>query len=247
MPTSKNENWLLLRGLARGQGHWGSFLPLFQKKFPHAQIECLDLPGNGLRNKEKSPLNIRDYVQDLRARSAFVQEKKPFNVLALSMGAMITVEWMHRYPHEIEKAYLVCTSSARHSRFYQRLQPKNLLTGLPILAAKTAAEWETGILSMITNDPVQRQKELPALIEFSEKHPVHVQNVIRQLLAASRYRFPRKAPGDITLIGSYGDRFVAPECTLQLAKAWGLETRMNAEAGHDVPIDNPRWLIEQLL
>lgn len=247
MPISKTENWLLLRGVARGQGHWGSFLPLFQEKFPQAHMECLDLPGNGLRHEEKSPLKIRAYVEDLRARSSFVQEKKKFKVLALSMGAMITVEWMHRHPHEIEKAFLVCTSSARHSRFYQRLQPQNLLAGLPALTAKTAPQWEEVILSMITNDPVRRQQELPALIEFSEKHPVHPANVLRQLVAASRYRFPRKAPGDITLIGSYGDRFVSPDCTLQLAKAWGLETRMNAEAGHDVPIDDPRWLIEQLL
>lgn len=247
MSTSKTENWLFLRGLARGQGHWGSFLTKFQEKFPERDVECVDLPGNGVRHQEVSPLRVREYVEDLRRQCRFTKEQKPFKVLALSMGAMVTVEWMHRYPHEIEKAYLVCTSSARHSKFYQRLKVRNLVKGFPLLKAKTPEEWETGILNMIVNDPQRRQEELGSLVEFSQAHPVRVENVFRQLLAASRYRFPKSSPGDIVLIGSYGDRFVAPECTLQLAKAWSLETRMNSWAGHDIPIDDPRWLIEQLL
>lgn len=247
MVNSKKENWLFIRGLARGQGHWGSFIPLFQKNHPEAEIECLDLPGNGLRHNELSPLKVADYMNDLRSHSKFVKEKKPFKVVALSLGAMITVEWMHQHPHEIEKAFLVCTSSARHSRFYQRLQLKNLRKGFSVLTSNTPEQWEAAILSMIVNNRQRGQEELPALIEFSRHHPVRLENILRQIAAASRYRFPRRPPGDVVLIGSWGDRLVSPQCTVQLAKAWNLLPQMHPSAGHDVPIDDPRWLIEHLL
>jgi alpha-beta hydrolase superfamily lysophospholipase len=246
MSAAKNENWLLLRGLVRGQGHWGSFLKDFQERFPHADIECLDLSGNGLENQKTSPLMIHEYMRDIRSRCRFVKEKKPFNVLALSLGAMIAVDWMHAFPHEIQKSFLVCTSSAGHSKFYERFQAKNLLVGFPILTAKTPEKWEEIVLKMIVNDPERARAEMPALVEFTRKYPVSKENVLRQLVAAARYRFPKRAPGDVTLIGTYGDRLVSPECTLQLAKAWGLEAIMHSTAGHDIPLDDPHWLLQQL-
>jgi pimeloyl-ACP methyl ester carboxylesterase len=218
-----------------------------QEAMPEANIECLDLPGNGFRSKETSPLEISAYVKDLHGRSRFVKQKEPFQVLALSMGAMIAVDWMHSFPHEIEKAFLVCTSSARHSKFYERFRPKNLLTGFPILTAKNSDDWENVILDIIVNDPQRRAAEFPALTKFSEEHPIRVENIFRQLFAASRYRFPKKPPGDISLLGTYGDRLVAPECTLQLAKSWGVRPEMHTTSGHDIPIDDPHWLIEHLL
>lgn len=246
-PKTESQHWLLLRGLVRGQGHWGRFPQMMQAQFPQSQILCLDLPGNGLRSTERSPLSIHDFMTDLRERCPWVKEGVKFQVLALSMGAMIAVDWMHCYPHEISKSYLVCTSSARHSRFYQRFHPRNLLTGFPLLSAQTAEEWERGVLSLITNNEARRQEEWPQMVEFSRQHPVQRENLFRQLFAASQYRFPKRPPGEVQLIGSYGDRLVSPQCTLSLAKAWGLEAVMHPSAGHDIPIDDPRWLLEQLL
>lgn len=241
-------NWILLRGLARGIGHWGAFAQKIQEHFPNDKFEFIDLPGNGSRNQETSPLKISDYVKDLRAHSQFVKNKEKFNILAVSLGAMITVEWMREFPLEVQRAYLICTSSNGLSPFYHRFQPINLWKGLPLLTAHSKAElWEKTILGMITNNQERRESEILAMIAYSERYPVRLENLARQMTAASQYRFPKEAPGDIRLLGSYGDRLVSSNCTLSIGKAWGLKPEMHSWAGHDLPIDDPQWLLEHLL
>lgn len=240
--------WILLRGLARGVGHWGSFSDKIQQQFPEDEFEFLDLPGNGARNKENSPLRIADYVQDLRSQSQFVRSGEPFKILSVSLGAMITVEWMRKHPQEIRHAYLICTSSSGISPFYHRFRLPNYLKAPQLLRHQQNEEaLEKLILSLVTNNQERRDQEFSRLKEYSRNHPMRLENMIRQLLAASRYEFPAKAPGNLTLIGSYGDKLVSPECTLSIARKWGVEPFMHPWAGHDIPVDDPVWVIEHLL
>ncbi|WP_413581937.1 alpha/beta fold hydrolase [Bdellovibrio sp. HCB288] len=240
--------WILLRGLARGKGHWGTFPQEMQKFFPDDQIEMIDLPGNGERNHEQSPLAIKEYVQDLRANSKFVSEGEPFHLLAISLGAMIAAQWLHEHPEEIIKAHLICTSSSGTSPFYHRYQMHNYFPTLKLfLAGSDAVAYEQAILEMTTNDPARRAAEFPGFVEYSRKYPEARGNVLRQLLAASRFKIPKKLPKEVNLMGSYGDRLVSPQCTLQLGRLWGVEPKMHDSAGHDVPIDDPQWVLEQLL
>lgn len=242
-----SKKWILLRGLARGVGHWGSFVDKMKAHFPQDQFELIDLPGNGSRYKEKSPIKISDYVKDLRSHSEFVKSGEPFHILSVSLGAMITVEWMREFPHEVQKAFLVCTSSSGYSPFYHRFQPANILKSTCLLWAQDEVQWEKTILEMITNSRERRDAELLSLVTYTKGHPVKMENILRQMIAASKYRFPHEAPGDVRLIGSHGDRLVSPDCTLQIAKGWGLKPVMHPWAGHDIPIDDPQWLLEHLL
>ncbi|MDG0816149.1 alpha/beta fold hydrolase [Bdellovibrio svalbardensis] len=245
MPNPRR--WILLRGLARGRGHWGSFVQKMQAHFPNDEFELIDLKGNGERFTEQSPLHVEDYVRDLRAHSQFVKDGKPFNILAVSLGAMITVEWMREYPHEVQKAILVCTSSSGFSPFYDRYRLRNYLPTLRLAIETSAEKWERDILEMVTNSHERREAEIGAMIEYSKRNPMKVTNILRQLAAASRYRFPKDAPGDIKIIGSHGDRLVSPRCSLKIAEGWGLKAVMHPWAGHDIPVDDPQWLIEHLL
>nr|BFD63410.1 alpha/beta hydrolase [Bdellovibrio sp. HM001] len=245
---ANGRNWLLLRGLARGVGHWGSFAETIQKHFPEDRFEFLDLPGNGSRHLESSPLRIADYVKDLRLRCSYVKNGQPFQILSVSLGSMITVEWMREYPHEVKRAFLTCTSSAGLSPFYHRFYLANVPQGLKLLGKLEDAElWEKTVLGMIVNNQERREAELPAMIEYSRKYPMNPTNVFRQLLAASQYRFPAQPPGEVKLLGSHGDRLVSAKCTLKIAEQWGLKAQMHPWAGHDVPVDDPQWLLEQLL
>lgn len=246
MPHSKN--WILLRGLARGVGHWGSFVDRMKKRYPQDHFELLDLPGNGARHKEKSPLQISEYVKDLRAHSEFVKNGETFNILGISLGAMITVEWMREFPHEVKKAYLLCTSSSGVSPFYQRFQVENYLMAPRLFMSQgDHVEWEKIILGLVTNSHERREEEMFSLMEYSKAHPMSMANILRQMVAASQYRFPKEAPGDVKLIASYGDRLVSPECTLAIAHKWGLKPVMHPWAGHDIPLDDPQWVLEHLL
>lgn len=244
----KARNWILLRGLARGAGHWGSFAERMKARFPQDQFELLDLPGNGARFADESPLSISDYVRDLRSRSRFVKAGEKFQILSISLGSMITVEWMLEHPHEVSRAFLMCTSSAGFSPFYERFGPVNYLRALRLLGARgDEVRWETALLDMVTNSHERREEEILSLAEYTKLHPMRIQNVVRQLWAASRYVFPKSAPGEVHLLGSYGDRLVSPECTLSIAHRWGLKAAMHPWAGHDIPIDDPEWVLEHLL
>lgn len=245
MPNPKR--WILLRGLARGRGHWGSFAHKMQEHFPNDEFELLDLKGNGERCHEESPTSVAEFVKDLRAHSKFVKEGKPFNILAVSLGAMITVEWMREYPHEVQRAVLVCTSSSGFSPFYDRYQLRNYLPSMRLAVETNPEKWEREILGMVTNSHERREAEIGAMIEYSKQNPMQVKNILRQLVAASRYRFPKEAPGDIKIIGSHGDRLVSPRCSLRIAEGWGLKPVMHSWSGHDIPVDDPKWLIEHLL
>lgn len=244
---ANNRKWILLRGLARGRGHWGSFAATIQARFPQDEFEFIDLPGNGERCEELSPHSIRDFVRDLRARSRFVQAGEKFRILAVSLGAMIAVEWMREYPHEVEQAFLVCTSSANFSPFYDRFKLPRYFSVLKIAIDPRPQEKERLTLEMVINDSQRLQKEFPGMLEYSRRYPLRPVNILRQLWAASQYRFPNQAPGLVTVIGSWGDRLVDPSCSVRIAESWGLQPIMHDRAGHDIPIDAPDWLLEQLL
>ena len=240
--------WILLRGLGRGVGHWGVFEKELRRKYPQDQFELLDIPGNGLRVDESSPLTLTEYVRRMRSKSGFIRAGHRVRLLAISLGGMIATEWMHEYPLEIEKAYLVCTSAGNFSPVQDRFLLPNYLQAAQLFAdAKDPAKWERRILSMVTNNQERREAELPAMVAFSEKNPVKPRNMLRQLVAASRFHFPTEAPGDVVLVGTFGDKLVSPRCSLEIGKRWGIKPVMHPWAGHDIPVDDPRWLVEQLL
>ncbi len=240
-------HWIFLRGLIRGAGHWGDFVEKFKQRFPNDQVELIDLPGNGFRYQEKSPIKISDYVQDIRSRSQFIQQGHKVNLLALSLGGMIATKWNEMYPQDLEQTYLVCTSSASYSKLWDRFKLQNYPKVLEMTLPHSAEKHEKVILSLIVNNEKKRMQVLPSMIAHSKECPVSRENFVRQLLAASKAHFPKASPGKIKLIGSYADQLVSAQCTLVIAKAWGVEPVMHTKAGHDIPVDDPEWLLEQLI
>ena len=245
--TRNKRYWIFLRGLARGRGHWGDFQEYFFKYNPNDEIEMIDIPGNGERNLVQSPMEISDYVNDIRQQSDFLKQGHSVHILAISLGGMITAEWLRMYPDDIEKAYLCCTSAKNYSKIYERIRPQNIDEVIRLLLQKDDhAENEKSILKMIANNHDRVEQLSPMLIDYSVQYPISRINVIRQLWAASRYKFPATVRGQVVLLGAYGDRFVSPQCTLNIGKAWGVTPIMHPWSGHDLPIDDPDWLASQL-
>ena len=77
--------------------------------------------------------------------------------------------------------------------------------------------------------------------------PVRAANVLRQLLAAARYRVPERAPEvPLLVLCSQGDRLVSPQCSRVLADRWELPLRTHPWAGHDLTLDAPGWVACEL-
>lgn len=240
--------WVLLRGLTREAAHWGSFPAVLQQALPGAQLHLLDLPGNGARHRERSPASVDAMVADVRQQLLQRGIRPPVHVLALSLGAMVAAQWAHSAPHEVAGAVLVNTSLRPFSPLHHRMQPPNWPRLLRlVLGSPSPEEAERLIWRMTSQQAATDEAVLAAWVQTRRLHPVRGANALRQLVAAARYRAPAKAPCvPLLLLAGAGDTLVDPRCSSAVAQAWGVPLLTHPWGGHDLPLDDPGWVVTQL-
>lgn len=240
--------WVLLRGLTREARHWGDFARQLGEAFPGAAVICLDLPGNGKLNVMESPPSVEAMADWCHAEIARLGIAAPCRVLAMSLGAMVAVAWARRHPGDVAAAVLINTSLRPFSPFYRRLRPDNYLRLLRLLIIPASDhEIETSILRMTTRLQPDPAATIEEWRQWRRENPVSRHNALRQLLAAMRYRAPRERPPQrLLLLASARDALVDRRCSLQLAAHWDARIIVHPTAGHDLPIDDAPWVLEQL-
>ncbi|MDQ7743968.1 alpha/beta fold hydrolase [Hydrogenophaga pseudoflava] len=241
-------DWVFLRGLTRESAHWGDFPARFEAALPGARVHLIDLPGNGARRGERSPATVADIVADVRAQRHRLGIAGPVHLLALSLGAMVATQWLHSAPQDIASSVLVNTSMRPFSPLHHRLQPHNLPTLLRLLVGRASPEAAERLIWRMTSarSPVD-EAVLAAWVAARVLRPVQAANALRQLLAAARFRAPHGAPPrPVLLLTSRGDRLVHSRCSQALARAWGCPLAQHPDAGHDLPLDDPDWVIARV-
>lgn len=238
------KRWVLLRGLMRETRHWGDFAALLKEKFPADQIIGIDWPGNGVLHQQRSLSSIHDmvgYLQQTLNQQSFAA---PYHVVAVSLGAMVAVEWAKLAPQDIAHATLINTSLKGINPFYQRLRPHNYAALLAMLCS-TAAEQERTILQLTSNKP--HPVTLAQWIDYQRQYPITRRNILRQLWAAATYHVDANPPAvPLQLLSSRHDRLVSNQCSYTLAQLWRISHAIHPSAGHDLPLDDPAWVIAQL-
>jgi pimeloyl-ACP methyl ester carboxylesterase len=241
--------WVLLRGLTRETGHWGDFPMHLQAALRSGtRLVCLDLPGNGTLHAQPSPTTVADMAEAVRQQLREQGLLPPFHVLAMSLGAMVTVAWAAHHPEELSAAVLVNTSLRPHSPFWQRLRPSCYPRILGLLLRRASGEaWESAILQLTTRHPPDGPGLLRHWRSLRQRHPVDTANGLRQLWAAARYRAPATAPRvPLLLLNGAGDQLVHPACSATLASRWACALAVHPSAGHDLPQDDGGWVIAQI-
>lgn len=238
--------WVFLRGLIRESGHWGDFVDHFKAAVPGAQIHLLDLPGNGVRHKDRSPSHLNGMVDACRLQLKAAGVPPPYALLALSMGGMVAVQWAHRFPDEIAGHVLVNTSMRPFNPFYERLRGRNWMTVCRLLIGyANGQQWENAILRMTTTAP--HPGVLPVWQGLRLRHPVSKANALRQLWAAARFTAPAIPPKVPALVlASTQDALVSVRCSRAMARIWGLPLREHPWGGHDLSLDDPQWVALQV-
>jgi pimeloyl-ACP methyl ester carboxylesterase len=243
--------WVFLRGLMRETRHWGEFPEVFQSTLPQAGVTLLDLPGNGRLHKEKSPASVEEMTDACRRQLLSQGILPPYYLFALSLGAMVAIDWAARYPQELAGCVLLNTSLRPVSPFYQRLRPRNypalLSLALPGLRQRNFARQERLLLQLTSYRGAAQPTVLEAWIGYQRDHPVSYGNAWRQLYAAMRYRAPAHAPSMPLLILAGGaDQLIDPRCSQNLARLWQAPLAVQAAAGHDLTLDAGGWVAEQV-
>lgn len=239
--------WVLLRGLTRERRHWGDFVDHWRRAMPQARMCLLDLPGSGDRCHERSPTTVRAMTESLRDRLVREAVPGPYRLLAMSLGGMVAVDWTARYPGELESAVLINTSLAGFSPFYRRLRPANYPALCRLLWSGGDVEArEAAVLSLTSARPDRLPDVVAHWSSIYRDAPVTTANALRQVLAAARFRAQAAAPTvPLLLMAGAGDRLVNPECSRALARAWDVPLKMHPWAGHDLPLDDPEWVVRQ--
>ncbi len=240
------ETWTLLRGILREHRHWGDFPNHLEKSFPGATLFCPDLPGNGEQYSQLSPTHIEEMVEAVRSQLVAKNITYPVNIIAISMGAMVATAWLHRYPKEVKSATLINTSMRPFSPFYHRLRPSTYLKLIQAFSSGTAVREEV-FFDLTVNLSSKKQETVNRWIRYSDEYPVNGSNAFRQFIAASRFSGPNSVDRvPVLLLASRKDRLVNYQSSIKIAKAWKCPIVFHPDAGHDLPLDDPQWIIDQL-
>lgn len=238
----------LLRGLAREARHWGEFLDDLQVELPDVEIQTLDLPGMGERARERSPNSIASIAQAVRVQ--FLERYRPGGrafIFAVSLGAMVVVEWLRQDDRHIDGVILVNTSFKGYSPIWRRLWLESYPRLIRAFTERDPVCRERQVLEMVSNRP-----ELYAVIshkwaDIQRQRPIRPETFLRQLMAASRYAPPSMAPSvPVLLLSSLKDRMVHPQCSEDIARRWRCEMRRHPSAGHDLPLDAGPWVAKSV-
>lgn len=236
--------WIFLRGLTREARHWGRFPEVFCSQVPDADVILLDLPGNGRLHAMPSATRVDEMADLCRAELRARGIPPPYHLLALSLGAMVATAWSVRYPGEVSASVLMNTSLRPFSPFYQRLRPRNYPALLAFgLCGHDATRKESLILRLTSNCDAEQTEVLREWVAYRQDCPVSYRNALRQLLAAIRYRAPRRAPlKSILLLSSARDRLIDSRCSQRLARQWNVPLLTHPTAGHDLTLDDSQWV-----
>lgn len=242
-------NILLLRGLTREKSHWGAFLPKLKRSLPEAQVFCLDLPGAGTENDKESPLSVSGITDVLRER--WLSELKGSNrkrwfIVGHSLGGMITLDWVNRFPKDFKAAFLINTSSRGHTQFWRRIRPLAFREFIRITRSTPGIERERLVLQLTSNKKSENEKILRDWVEFSKRRPIKQGTAIRQILAASRFKAEIQPDSQLVFLCAKADRLVHYQASRALAKIAGSPCYIHEDGGHDLPLDDPDWLVEHI-
>lgn len=236
-------DWLLLRGLARESAHWGGLPERLRQARPQDRFHTLDLPGTGSHFGLEAPASIagnRDFVIRETAHLP-----RPLTLLGLSMGAMVALDWAQHRPADCAGLVLINTS-AGGSHAWQRLKARNWPLVAGLLLSPAVSFRERRILGLTSNRPLTGPV-VDQWLDIQRQRPVSRRNVIRQLYAASAFTpLPQPPRVKALVLASRRDRLVDWRCSETLARSWNWPLRLHEDAGHDLPLDDPDWIIRQI-
>lgn len=238
-------NWLLLRGLGREKKHWFDFPE--KLRCVDSQILCLDLPGFGDEKKRTPPLTVQSNAEFVRQKflSSRTSEAN-WGIVGLSFGGMVALDWVHRHPQDFSKLILINSSARDVSPFLQRLSIYALYRILRSIAAKDQRIKEKEILKVISNGKGKNDALLQSMIAIASDSEVTREKILRQLWAAARYNAPDQIKIPALILASLKDAMVDVRCSKALAERLKAQIKFHPTAGHDLPLDEPEWIVQQI-
>lgn len=246
--SKKPTRIFLVIGLTKESAHWDdTFVQSLKDKFQTEDIVAVDLPGAGQFLDKKSPLSMEGVVKETRANYAKYLDGTTHNILvSISLGGMVSTEWIKHYPTDFERFVIVNSSFRGFSPVYKRVQPWAMRKFFKVFLAENEEQREHHIIDMCTNNADVYDYTKEKWVKLAKERPMAKINMVRQLLAASRYKPSHKPELPTLIIAAKHDRLAHFSCSEKLHKAWGGDFHLMEEEhiGHGVHIDAPKELAQ---
>lgn len=247
-----NRHWLFLRGLGRDQRHWGTFIEQFQQAFIDDKVSVLDTCGNGFYSDFKSPLSIAEYTDHCRISLGTMESKNAtkqsakLNLVALSLGGMIALDWACRFPHEVQSITLINTSAANLTPWHKRINLFAVFKSfMAIIGQCSDISIEKAILQLTSNQQAC-EKTIVRWAAYRGIQSTSLLNLLRQLIAASRFKASALESIKPLVLTSKKDRLVNHVASKDIHQFFGGTLIEHDKAGHDLPLDDADWVIAQI-
>lgn len=246
MEKESHLNIYLIRGLSRESGHWGDFTTLLEEYFPKVSIHLLDLPGTGKYYRFRSPRSISKIVHFLRSKHEPDHDQTNV-IVSSSLGGMVAMDWVINYPEDFTGIVTMNSSFKSICSLNERIKPSIRMLLLKVILSRNIINREKNILKINSNRILDKNKIFYEWIEIQKLRKVTRKNMFFQAIAGFKYR-PVKTKLSIPLLilGSKKDKMVCESCILKTHEVFGGELIWHNSAGHCLPLDEPKWVSEQI-
>lgn len=233
----------LLRGLGRESGHWDpEFLSLLSSQY---DVTLLDYPGCGAFLNDTFPNSIEQVLEHLNKQ---IEEKQPLFLVAISLGGMVALDWAKNFPEKFSGMVLINSSAKDLSPFYKRMSPAAMFSVTKAIAqARIPEKAEQEIVEIVANNKSKYAATIKSWTQIAKLRPTSLKNIAKQLWLGAHFHSP-EAPLKVPLqfLVSEQDRFVDPSCSKNLAAKYSSAVASHNTGGHDLVIDDPHWVFEQI-
>ena len=213
--VGRGECMVMLRGLGRSSAYWLGYERRFQDQY---RVITFDHRGLG---QTTAPMtwthSIEDLADDvLKLLDHLKIEKAHF--FGLSLGGMIAMAIAKRYPERCLSLMVANSSTADYLGF--RLNP---VVAKELLLAWRQDDFQERLLRLVTTKTIFRrhgENLMSAWQLILNKEGFPVQAIVKQILAASRFRIGRKINGrtlPTLILSGENDQLVPPRNSRKIA------------------------------
>lgn len=238
---------ILMRGLAREAAHWLEFPERLRSALgENCKLHLVDFPGCGIHYRQPALRSIGAMTDHLRALpevAAVIAAGAPLYLLGISMGGMVALDWAQRFPAEVRGVILINSSSGDQPVWW-RLRPGAWTTMLLALALPCKGR-EEKVLQIVSNRRECYAQFLQQWLAIQQQHPISRSTIFRMLLAAKKFRPQSECVVSGLVLTSDRDRMVSPRASEALAERFDWPLVRHGGCGHDLPMDDPQWVVNE--
>ncbi len=241
--SNKPVRLFLVIGLTKEGAHWDdTFVENLKKKFNTDDVITVDLPGSGQFLDKKSPLSMEGIVKETRAHySKFLQGDSHNIMVSVSLGGMVATEWIKHYPADFEKFVIINSSFRGFSPVHKRVQPWAMKKFFNVFLAGTDEDREHHVIDLCSNNADMYDHTKHKWVKLAKEGSMAKSNIVRQLLAATRYSPDHKPEIPTLIIAARHDKLAHFSCSESLQEKWNKDLHIfeQEHIGHGAHIDAP--------